>query len=167
MGVSKPDSDDQIRSGLNLRLEEFFNGECQAWGMFESRTGTIKNYFTVLTSGTWDGERLCLKEKVSYPDRSVDKRDWTIFKTGPNTYQGYTEGLKGEAKGTVNGPHFHWRYRLCWKYKKHKWTTDFDDQMWLHNNSTLINRATIRKYGVRIGQAWLFFSRTPPSHQFN
>ena len=148
-------------NGLDLKLEEFFRGRCQAWGIFESRTGKVKNYFKVLTSGTWDGERLSLEEKVLYPDQSTDKRSWKIYKSSPNTYKGYTEGLRGDATGLVQGSHFHWEYTLSWKYKNRKWTTTFDDHMWLHDDKTLITRAVIKKYGIRLGQVWLFFSREP------
>ena len=57
----------------------------------------------------------------------------------------------------VTGSHFHWKYTLSWKYKNRQWTTSFDDQMWLHNDQTLINRAVIKKYGITLGQAWLIF----------
>ena len=161
MAVKKPELGIKPGNGTDLRLEEFFSGQCQAWGMFESRSGKIKNYFKVLTSGNWDGEKLTLEETVLYPDQSTDKRKWTIYKSSPNTYRGYTKGLRGEATGMVTGSHFHWKYTLSWKYKNRQWTTSFDDQMWLHNDKTLINRAVIKKYGITLGQAWLFFSREP------
>tara|TARA_B100000029_G_scaffold426405_1_gene435277 strand:- start:212 stop:805 length:594 start_codon:yes stop_codon:yes gene_type:complete len=161
MAVKKPELSSNPGNCTDLRLEEFFDGQCQAWGMFESRSGQIKNYFKVLTSGEWDGEKLALEEKVLYPDQSTDQRQWTICKSSPNTYKGYTKGLKGEATGMVKGSHFHWNYTLSWKYKNRKWTTSFNDQMWLHNDKTLINRVVIKKCGITLGKAWIFFSREP------
>lgn len=150
------------RQDLELRLETFFNGQCQAWGIFETRGGRLKNQFKVLTNGTWNGEELKLREKVYYAAGSRDERIWNIIKIGPNTYEGFTEGLQTKAIGTAMGPHFRWKYKLSWKYKGRSWLTNFDDQMWLQDKDTLINRAIVSKYGLKVGQAWLFFRRNTP-----
>ena len=159
MPSPKFQSDVSVRGDLDLRLEDFFNGQCKAWGIFETRGGRLKNQFTVLTDGTWNGEQLELKERVFYANGSRDERIWAIIKTGHNTYEGLTDGLQTKARGTVTGSHFQWKYRLSWRYKGRGWLTHFDDQMWLQDKNTLINRAIISKYGLKIGQAWLFFRR--------
>ena len=159
MSTTTLQPDKALNNKLDLRLESFFQGQCQAWGIFEARGGRITNHFKVLTCGMWNGEQLDLQETVTYSDGSIDKRGWAIVKTSCNTYEGFTEGLRTKAQGTVIGPHFRWKYKLSWRHKRNKWITHFDDEMWLQDANTLINRATISKYGIRLGQAWLFFRR--------
>jgi len=51
-----------------LRLEEFFQGETIAWGIFEDRFGNLRRQFRVNITGTVDGDTLTLDEDFLYDD---------------------------------------------------------------------------------------------------
>jgi hypothetical protein len=38
---------------------------------------------------------------------------------------------------------------------------DFDDRMYLQPDGVLINHATVRKFGIRVGEAVIVFRRQP------
>lgn len=148
-------------SGPPLRLENYFDGRCRAWGLFENRRGSIKRQFDVDILGRWDGEELLLEEDFRYADGEIDRRVWHIRKTGPDGYEGVAEGVIGRAKGWVCGQAFHWRYRFALPVGKRRINIDFDDWMLLQPDGVLINRATLRKFGFVVGRVWLFFQREP------
>ena len=49
-----------------LNLFNYFNGQTQAWGIFEDRFGNIKKQFKVNITGTVDGNYLSLNEEFVY-----------------------------------------------------------------------------------------------------
>ena len=142
-------------------LEEYFNGECRAKGVFENRFGRVTRHFDIQVDGTWDGTQLTLAESVFFKDGATDQRLWKIKKMGSHSYEGEANGIVGKARGSVVDQTFHWRYKLHLRLGKRKFLTTFDDWMWHSNDGTVINRATISKFGVTLGRTWLFFQRGP------
>ena len=57
-------------------------------------------------------------------------------------------------------------YRLDWQYdllvtvKDRQWQLHFNDWMFLHDDGVLVNRAEMSKFGIRVGEIVLFFSKT-------
>ena len=49
-----------------LRLEEYFNGTLDAWGMFQKRDGTVVRRFKVVIEASWEGDRGILDELFTY-----------------------------------------------------------------------------------------------------
>ena len=45
-----------------LRLEDYFNGTLDAWGMFQKRDGTVVKRFKVVIDARWEGDRGTLEE---------------------------------------------------------------------------------------------------------
>ena len=142
-----------------LQLEDYFNGRCQAWGIFEDRRGNIKRQFAVEILGQWDGSELIIHEDFRFVGGGTDRRVWNIRKTRSDTYEGVAEGVIGIAKGRVCGQAFRWRYRFALSVGKRRIKIDFDDWMFLQPDGVLINRATMRKFGFVVGRVWLFFHR--------
>tara|TARA_Y100001970_G_scaffold124859_1_gene154564 strand:- start:11906 stop:12373 length:468 start_codon:yes stop_codon:yes gene_type:complete len=141
-------------------LEEYFVGNCKAWGVFESRRGKIKNQFSVDIKGTWDGQKLILNEDFIFSNGHVDNRLWTITKIGKYGYQGTAEGVVGKAVGEVSGQAFRWNYKFKLQVGTRKFIVNFDDWMFLQDEKILINRAVLRKFGFVVGRVWLFFERS-------
>lgn len=65
----------------------------------------------------------------------------------------------GEAQGQLAGNAFRWQYRLSLPVDGRVWEVNFDDWMYLMDQDTLINRASMRKFGIEWGQVTLFFRR--------
>ena len=61
-----------------FKLEEYFNGKTEAWGMFHDRFGNLKRSFKVDIEGTLESNILTLDEKFLYDDGEKDTRIWTI-----------------------------------------------------------------------------------------
>ncbi|MFZ4121178.1 MAG: DUF3833 domain-containing protein [Caulobacterales bacterium] len=144
-----------------LRLESYFEGETQAWGVFRDRFGNLRRQFQVTIDGTWDGQTLTLDEDFVYSDGALERRVWTIRPTGPNTYEGTAGDVRGVALGHVEGNTLRWAYDLDLQVNGRTWTVDFDDRMYLQPDGVMINHATVRKFGITVGEVLLVFQRAP------
>ena len=145
-----------------LQIEDYFAGKTQAWGIFQDRFGTLRRQFVVDIDGSWNGETLTLVEDFVYDDGEMEQRVWRISKTGSHSYEGRAEGVIGIAKGEGYGNAFHWRYGFALKVGDSTWNVIFDDWLFLQEDGVLINRASVSKFGIELGQVTLVF-RKPSS----
>ncbi|AUB78742.1 hypothetical protein BBH56_06265 [Spiribacter roseus] len=151
--------EDYAGTSPELRLEEYFDGEVTAWGMFQSRSGEVKRRFTVDITGTVEGDRITLDERFAYADGETDRRVWEIERIDEHTYEGTAGDVVGVAKGKRYGNAFNWQYTLALEVGDRTWNVQFDDWMYLHDDNTLVNTAEVTKFGFRVGTVTLFFRR--------
>ncbi len=142
-----------------LVLEEYFAGKVNAYGIFEDRFGNLRRQFTVDINGTWDGEKLVLDERFIYSDGETDHREWIIQKTVEGEYRGRAGDVIGEAKGIARGNALNWRYDMDLKMGSGTLRVHFNDWMFLQSTGVLLNRATVSKFGIKIGTVTLAFVR--------
>lgn len=157
-GVSVEDYKD---NEPKLKIEEYFQGDTKAWGVFQDFFGKVRRQFVVDIDGTWDedNQQLTLVEDFVYNDGKTEQRIWTITKTGENTYEGTAGGVVGTAKGKSAGNAFNFNYTFDLPYKGDTLRVTFDDWMYLQDKTVLFNKATIKKYGIPLGDVYIFFDK--------
>jgi len=143
----------------NFQLEQYFSGKTVAWGVFQERGGALARQFKVEITGTVNGDTLILDERFDYTDGEKQTRIWTIKKTSPTTYEGTAADVVGVAKGTVQGNQLSWVYDVRLPIGKNGLVTTFDDRMWLQSDGVLINRAIVKKFGVRVAEVTITFKK--------
>lgn len=151
--------DDYADQQPRLDLQQFFDGPVEAWGMFQNRSGKVIKRFHVQIDSRRDGERLILDERFTYSDGSTDRRVWTLMSDGQQAWRGTAADVAGEARGELAGNAFRWRYSLNLPVDDQVYVVHFDDWMYLIDEHTLVNRASMRKFGIEWGQVTLFFRR--------
>ena len=144
-----------------LDLERFFSKPVKAWGIFQKRSGEVAKRFEVDIASRREGDALILDERFLYSDGTRQQRVWTLEPDGPMRWRGRASDVIGEARGEVAGNALRWRYRLDLPVDGKHWEVDFDDWMYLMDDDTLINRSSMSKLGVELGQVSLFFRRQP------
>lgn len=142
-----------------LVLEEYFQGESTAYGIFEDRFGKIRRQFKVDITGEVEGDRLTLTEKFIYDDGERDTRVWEIDILGDGKYRGTAGDVPGFAEGQVSGNAFNWKYKVDLKVNGSTWNVGFDDWMYLLEDDVLMNRAYVTRYGIEIGQVTISFKK--------
>lgn len=142
-----------------LDLFDYFDGKTYAWGQFQSRSGELQRRFYVDITGTIDGDTLTLDEQFVYDDGETEQRIWVIERTAPNQYQGTAGDVIGTAYGQTAGAVFNWHYTLDLPYGNSSIHVKFDDWMFLQTDGVMINRAEVRKWGFRVGDVTLAFSK--------
>ena len=142
-----------------LRLEEYFNGTLDAWGMFQKRDGTVVKRFKVVIDASWTGNRGVLDERFTYSDGTTQRRVWNITRTAEGVYQGRADDVVGIANGEVSGNALRWIYTLELPVGEKIYHVDFDDWMYLQDDGILMNRSVMKKFGFRLGEITLFFKK--------
>lgn len=158
-GCSSMDIKQYKNTTPKLDLFGYFEGKTQAWGQFQDRSGLVIRRFNVDITGTVDGNTLVLDERFVYNDGEKEQRVWTITKTAENQFIGRAGDVIGEAKGQSAGNAFNWSYTLDLPYKEGSIHVKFDDWMFLHSDSKMMNRAEVTKWGFKVGEVTLFFNK--------
>ncbi len=158
-GCSTMNINDYKNTTPKLDLFTYFKGETKAWGQFQDRSGLVIRRFTVDINGTVEGNTLVLDERFVYDDGEKQQRIWSITKTAEGEYIGTAGDVVGQAKGLSAGSALNWSYTLDLPYKDSSIHVKFDDWMFLHSDSVMLNRAEVTKWGFRVGEVTLFFNK--------
>lgn len=143
-----------------LDLQQYFNGTLDAYGVFTDRSGTVVKRFTVVMLCNWVGAEGVLDETFTYADGSTQKRIWRLQKQADGRFSGRADDVVGEALGESRGNAFHWAYTLRLPVDEKVYDVQFDDWMYLMTDKVMLNKATMSKFGVRLGEVTLsFFKR--------
>jgi len=131
-----------------LDLSSYFNGTLDAYGIF-----------TVVMNCSWQGTDGVLDEDFTYSDGTRQKRVWRLKKLADGTYTGRADDVIGEAMGEARGNTFHWTYTMSLPVDGSVYNVEFDDWMYLMTDRIMLNKATMSKYGVRLGEVTLSFTK--------
>lgn len=145
-----------------LDLRRYFNGMVDAWGLFTDRSGRVVKRFKVVMDCRWQGDEGVLDEAFTYSDGSTQRRVWHLKALPGGHYQGRADDVVGEARGQTSGHAFRWNYTLALPVDGRVWEVQFDDWMFLMDDRVMLNRAEMSKWGVRLGEVTLAFTRRTP-----
>ena len=137
--------------------EAYFAQRLEAYGVFIDRFGTIRRQFEVTVKGAATPDGFMLDEDFLYDDGEVEHRRWHVSKLGKGQYQGRCNDVVGVAEGAHKDNMLSWRYRFRLGMFGRKVTVAFDDVMLLHAGGIMVNRATVSKWGIKLGEVLLTF----------
>jgi hypothetical protein len=100
-----------------------------------------------------------LDEDFVYSDGTTQKRIWTIRKLPDGRYTGTAADVVGEAQGQAAGNALNWRYTLALPVDGKVYNVQFDDWMYLVDEKVMLNRAVMSKFGIRLGEVLLSFTK--------
>lgn len=158
-GCASQDLADYAREQPVLDLARYFNGRVDAHGIFQDRGGKIVKRFTVVMDCRWTGDQGVLDEAFTYSDGTTQRRVWRLTRHADGRYTGTAADVVGEAEGQVRGNAFRWNYTLRLPVDGKTYDVQFDDWMYLVDDKVMLNRATMTKFGVRLGEITLSFTR--------
>jgi Protein of unknown function (DUF3833) len=156
-GCASQQIGDYTQAAPRLDLARYFNGRVEAHGMFQDRSGRVVKRFTVQMDCSWDGDRGVLDERFTYADGTLDRRVWRLTRLADGRYTGTADDVVGQAEGQVAGNAFRWGYTLKLPVDGKVYEVQFDDWMYLINDRVMLNRATMSKFGIRLGEVTLSF----------
>lgn len=162
VGCASPDVTRYATERPALELDQFFNGKIIAHGIFQNRSGEVVRRFTVDMDGKWEGNQGVLDERFTYSDGSTQRRVWHLTRLADGRYRGRADDVIGEAQGQVAGNALRWNYTLALPVDGSTYHVQFDDWMILMSPQTMLNRATMSKFGVRLGEVLLSFQKAQP-----
>jgi hypothetical protein len=158
-GCASPTIESYANEKPTLDLRSYFNGVLDAYGVFTDRSGAVVKRFTVVMRCSWQGEEGVLDEEFLYSDGTTQKRVWRLTHLGDGRYNGTAGDVVGTAQGQSRGNAFHWNYTMALPVDNKVYEVQFDDWMYLMTDRVMLNKATMRKFGVTLGEVTLSFTK--------
>jgi hypothetical protein len=145
-----------------LDLRTYFNGTLDAYGVFTDRSGKVVKRFVVVMRCQWNGDDGVLDEAFTYSDGTTQKRVWRMKHLGNGRFSGTADDVVGTAIGEQQGNAFRWGYTLLQPVDGKTSEVQFDDWMYLMDERVMLNKATMSKFGIRLGEVTLSFVKRLP-----
>lgn len=145
-----------------LDIRNYLNGKVKAWGILEDRSGKITRRFVVDMKGKWYGNEGILEEYFTFDDGEKSQRIWKIFFKDDHNFTAKAGDVIGQATGSQYGNVMQMKYVLDLevdKEKQTKYEVTLDDWMYLLDEKTLVNKSTIKKFGITFGKLTIFFQK--------
>jgi len=142
-----------------LDLVSFFAGRTRAWGIVQDRFGTVRRRFTAIVDGSWDDDRFVMDEAFHFDDGSKERRIWTLRHSPDGKVVATTDDLVGAASIRADGVEVRLSYDIRLQMGGRTLVTRFDDRMWRVDDDTVLNRARMTKWGVRLADISICFRR--------
>lgn len=162
-GCASPQPADYASEKPTLDLRKYFNGTLDAYGVFTDRSGKVVKRFTVVMVCRWQGppgaEEGVLDEDFTFSDGTKQRRIWRLKRTGEGSYIGRADDVVGDAIGIERGNALRWNYTLALPVDGQVINVQFDDWMYLMTDKVMLNKATMSKFGVTLGEVTLSFTK--------
>lgn len=143
-----------------LDIRKYLNGKIKAWGVLEDRSGVITRRFEVDMTGTWQGDVGTLEEYFYFDDGKKDQRTWKIKFSDNQNFTATAGDVVGTATGKQVGNAMRMNYVLDLMLDSGKrYNVKLDDWMYLIDEKTLVNKSTIKKFGITFGKLTIFFKK--------
>jgi opacity protein-like surface antigen len=140
-------------------LKDYFTGVVDGWGIFTDRSGKVVKRFLVTMNCTWNGDEGVLDEDFVYSDSTKQKRIWRMKKLAGGRYEGRADDVVGIGGGQQMGNAFRWGYTLNLPVDGKVYEVQFDDWMYQMDDKVVINKATMSKFGITLGELVVNFKK--------
>ena len=157
--ASAPTPADYAAQTPVLDLRSYFDGDITAHGIFTDRAGKVVRRFVVKMTCRWNGDDGVLDEDFTYSDGTKERRVWNLKKLPGGRYTGTADDVVGVAIGEAAGNALRWSYTLRLPVDGSVYEVQFDDWMYLMDQRVLLNKAVMSKFGIRLGEVTLAFSK--------
>jgi hypothetical protein len=143
----------------NFDLLSYFEGTTLASGVFESRRGDAKRRFSVELTGRAQGSTLVLGESFVFDDGERQERTWTLLRGAGQSFTGTCEDAVSEAQGCFEEGLARLRSSLRLKVGNRCMAMHFDDVFYDMGQGAVLNRSTVSKWGIAVGQVLILFRK--------
>ena len=144
-----------------LDLREYLSGALIASGVFFGLSGRVERRFVANMHGAWNGNTGTIDERFSFADGEVTDRIWTMTFAEDSAFTATAHDVVGNAVGRQSGNAATMRYRLRVPRGKGEIVVGMEDWFYLLNDGTLINKARMSKFGLKVGELVVSFRRSP------
>jgi hypothetical protein len=162
-GCATPQVTDYSAERPVFDLRSYFNGWVDGWGIFTDRSGKVVRRFVVQMNCSWTGDAGVLDEAFVYSDGRRERRVWRLARSkgldGLVRYEGQATDVVGSGLGAQSGNAFRWGYTLSLPVDASVYEVQFDDWMYQIDEQTVINKATMSKFGFTLGELVVTFRK--------
>lgn len=144
-----------------FELTKFLEGRTRAWGVFEDRFGKLRRRLSVEMDGRWEGDHFVLDERFEYDTGETERRTWHVTPLGRGRFRATCPDCVGEAIGECDTDSIRMTYQFRLALEKREIVVAFSDRLYRIDETAAVNRATMSKWGIKLGELSLFFQRVP------
>lgn len=138
-----------------LKLDQFFQGQSRAWGVLHDWQGKQSVRFTAELCGSWQGNTGDLYELFYFSDGRIEQRHWQLQQHADGSISGSAGDVVGQATGQLAGNTLYWEYTLRIPYDGDSLDVKVKDWLYLIDSENLLNRSTLHKFGLTVGELTL------------
>ncbi|WP_166836998.1 DUF3833 domain-containing protein [Rheinheimera pleomorphica] len=138
-----------------LKLDQFFQGQSRAWGVLHDWQGKQSVRFTAELCGSWQGNTGNLYELFYFSDGRIEQRHWQLQQNADGSIVGRAGDVVGLATGQLAGNTLYWEYTLRIPYDGDSLDVTVKDWLYLIDSENLLNRSTLHKFGLTVGELTL------------
>lgn len=142
-----------------LNLREFLSGNLTGWGIFQDRSGEVSHRFRIDMQAEWDGARCRFVEDFHFTDGRHQRREWKLVEGPAGHFTALANDSAEAGEGSVHGNTLHWRYVINTQTEYGTLPLTYDYWMFKIDRDTLMNRADVSVYGIRVGEVSVLFRR--------
>lgn len=147
--------DDYQQFTPEFKLSSFFSGTSTAYGVMHNWQGQQQLHFSAELCGQWQQNRGDLYEIFQFSDGRIDKRHWQLQVEADGSVSGIAEDVVGKATGKTAGNTLFWEYTLRIPSDGDYIDVKVEDWLYLVTPTQLVNRSTLHKFGLTVGQLTL------------
>ena len=140
-------------------LLSWLEGRTLAEGVFEDRKGRVRRRFTVELNGTAEANTLRLHERFVFDNGERQERTWMLTRGAGGSFTGRAEDSVSEAHGRFDEGVAYLSSALLLKIGKRAVAMRFDDAFYQAGPGLVLNRSTMSKWGIRLGQILIQFRK--------
>lgn len=142
-----------------INVKDYFQGEMEAWGILQNRSGEVTRRFKVNIVGSWDGDVGTLEEYFDFDDGEKQKRIWTLTKRDDHSFTGEAADVIGKAEGRQEGNAINMQYVLRIPVDDTTYDIKINDWLILLDDRRLVNISELTKFGFTVGRLTIFFEK--------
>ena len=160
LGCSAPKAETYAQNTPALTVQQYFQGNLTAEGMLQNWQGKQTRRFSVTMTGNWpNAETGTLHEEFVFDDGEKQSRDWTFKMLDAHHFTGTAHDVVGVAKGEQYGNTIHMDYVLAVPVNGKIMNIAIDDWLYAINDHIVINKSTLKKFGLNVGQLTIAFNK--------
>lgn len=142
-----------------LDVRKYLNGNLEAQGILQDRSGKVIKSFTVKMNGSWKGNVGTLEEHFVFSDGKTDERTWTIKMLDDNNFSASAHDTVGSAKGEQYGNAMKMDYVLKVPVDDTTYDIRIVDWIYLIDETNAINVSRMSKFGFTVGKLTISFKK--------
>ena len=138
----------------------FFTGRTRSWGVFENRKGEATQRLATETWGRMVNGDLHMEQNLFISNKPRQHRSWRVRRVDARHFEATANDIVGTARGVSQGNSFRWSFTLALKPGNPLFNVRMTQRMYLlPDGTTMINRDTIRKFGIEVAGVTEVFRR--------
>jgi hypothetical protein len=129
----------------------FFIGHTRSWGVMENSSGKATEIIRTETWGRVVHGELRMEQDLYFSKSPKQHRSWRMRRLDGRHFEASANDMVGTARGEARGNAFVWSFTLATKPGDPLFNIGMTQHMFLQpDGRTLINRDTVRKFGLII-----------------